>query len=137
MDRAKCRRKAQKGATLIETALCFLLIFTIVYAILEFGRFVYSYNILAGATREAARYAMVHGSRSGSAATEADVRGQLLRWGVGLDASALVVRTTWTPGNTPGSRVRVEASYTINPMTSLIVNTPIRIGSRSELVISQ
>jgi Flp pilus assembly protein TadG len=131
------RQKAEKGSTVIETALCLLLFLTVIFAIIEFGLFLYSYNVLAAATREASRYAMVHGSRSGSVATASDVRAQVIRWGIGLNPAALVVNTTWTPGNTPGSRVRVESSYTLNPITALIVNTPIRIRSRSEMVISQ
>ena len=47
----------------MEFGLCFLLVFGLVYAIFEFGRVVYSYNVLAGATREASRYAMVHGAK--------------------------------------------------------------------------
>jgi Flp pilus assembly protein TadG len=121
----------------VETALCFLLVFVTIYAIMEFGLFVYSYNVVAGATREGARYAIVHGSRSGAVASEADIRAQILRWCVGLNPSALVVRTTWLPENTPGSRVRIDTAYTLNPMTALIVSAPLTIRSSSEMVISQ
>ena len=86
---------------MVELSLCFLLVFSLIYAVMEFSRVVYSYNILAGATREASRYAMVHGSKSGSAATASDIQAQVERWAIGLNTSALTVTTTWTPSNTP------------------------------------
>lgn len=122
---------------MVELSLCFLLVFSLIYALMEFSRVVYCYNILAGATREASRYAIVHGSKSGSVATASDIQAQVARWAIGLDTSALTVNTTWTPGNTPGSSVRVESSYTVTPFTSLIIPASLTIGSRSEMVISQ
>jgi Flp pilus assembly protein TadG len=130
-------RKGQQGATILEFSLSFLLVFTILIAIMEFARFVYSYSILAGATKEAARYAIVHGSRSGSPATAADIRAQVSRWAIGLDPGLMTVDTNWVPANTPGSRVQIQTRYNIAPMTGLILRAPITLGSRSEMVISQ
>jgi Flp pilus assembly protein TadG len=130
-------RSGQRGATILEFSLSFLLVFTILIAIMEFARFVYSYNILAGATKEAARYAIVHGSKSGSPATEADIRAQVNRWAIGLDRELITVNTTWVPANTPGSRVQIQTTYNIAPMTGLILRAPITLGSRSEMKISQ
>jgi Flp pilus assembly protein TadG len=131
------KRKNQKGSAMIEFALCFLLMFGLLYGVMEFSRIVYSRTVLAGATREASRYAMVHGSRSASPATNEAIRAQVLRWSFGLNPAALVVNTTWDPSNSPGSTVRVEASYTIAPFTRLILDTPLTLASRSEMVISQ
>ena len=121
----------------MEFALCALLFLGVVLGIMEFGRLVYSYTVLAGATREASRYAMVHGSRSGSPATEEDILAELKRWAIGLDRDAISVDATWTPSNAPGSLVRVQSSYTVSPFVKLIIPSSITIGSRSELVISQ
>lgn len=133
----RSRRDREKGSSVIEFGLCFLLVFGFIYAVFEFGRVVYSYNVIAGATREASRYAMVHGSRSSSVATSDTISAQVKRWAIGLDPSALNVNTTWTPGNTPGSKVRVETTYTITPYTTLLIGAPLTLGSRSEMVISQ
>ena len=130
-------KKSQKGSAMIEFGLCFLMVFGLLYGVMEFSRIVYSRTMLASATREASRYAMVHGSKSGSPATDEAVRSQVLRWSFGLDPAALVVNTTWDPSNAPGSKVRVEASYTIAPFTRLIIDTPLTIASRSEMVVSQ
>ena len=127
----------ERGAGLLEFGLSLVLMITLLYGIMEFGRFVYSYNILAGATREATRYAMVHGSKSGTAATPADITAQVRRWSVGLDSSALTVTTNWNPSNAPGSTVLVRTSYRLTPVATLLLKQPITIGSQSQLVISQ
>ena len=44
----RSRRDKEKGSTVIEFGLCFLLVFGFIYAVFEFGRVVYSYNVLAG-----------------------------------------------------------------------------------------
>ena len=121
----------------MEHGLVFLLFFVTLYAIMEFGRIVYLYNDLAGATRGAARYAIVHGGKSSAPATNDDIRARMLDWGVGLDPTALTVNTTWTPNNAPGSKVRIESSYNISLMSGLIYTSPLTISSRSEMVISQ
>ena len=131
------RKHSERGAAIIEFGLAFLLFFTVVYAIMEFGRLVSSYNILAGAAREGARYAMVHGSASGNSASAADIQDVVRHWSIGLDHNLVLVTTTWTPGHGPGSRVKVQAQYTAVPFTGLILGSGINMQSSSELVISQ
>ncbi len=131
------RKLRQRGATALEFTLSFLLFFTFVIAIMEFGRLVASYNILAGATREATRYATVHGSASGSPATATDIQNVVRRWSIGLDSSSVLVTTTWSPGNNPGNKVRVHSSYNALPFTGFILPSSIQLQSTSELVISQ
>jgi Flp pilus assembly protein TadG len=134
----KNRKQTQRGAAMVEFALAFLLFFTVVYAIMEFGRVVASYNILAGAAREGARYAIVHGSASGSVASASDIQDVVRQWSIGLDRNSVLVTTTWTPGNSPGSQVKVQAQYTVMPFTTLIIGSAgIRMGSSSQMVISQ
>ena len=80
-------------------------------------------NVIAGATR---RHPDNDGPRKQQqpAATSDVIRARVVRWAIGLDPAALNVNTTWTPGNTPRSRVRVETSYTITPYTTLLVGAP-------------
>jgi Flp pilus assembly protein TadG len=129
--------RRRRGATTLEFGLAFMVFFMVVYGIMEFGRVVASYNILSGATREGVRYAIVHGSASGSAATAPDVQNVVRRWAIGLDSNSVAVTTTWTPGNAPGSQVKVIASYTVQPFTGLILRNGITVRSSSQMVISQ
>lgn len=127
----------ERGTAALEFGLAFLVFFFVVYGIMEFGRMVASYNIISGAAREGARYAMVHGSASGSAASASDVQTVVRHWAIGLDTRSVVVTTTWTPGNAPGSRVKVKASYTVTPFTSLILKKSITVQSSAQMTISQ
>jgi len=127
----------QRGTAMVEFALAFLIFFTVVYAIMEFGRIVSSYNILAGAAREGARYAVVHGSASGSAASASDIQDIVRKWSIGLDKNSVTVTTTWTPGNGPGSDVKVAASYALTPFTKLILHSGLTLKSTARMTISQ
>jgi TadE-like protein len=49
---------------MVEFALAAPILFLVVIATFEFGRFIFYYELLNNATREGARYAIVHGSRS-------------------------------------------------------------------------
>jgi Flp pilus assembly protein TadG len=122
---------------MIEVAISFLLFFAVLCAIMEFGRLVFAYNVLAGATREGARYAIVHGSSSGSPATANDIAAVVKKWTIGLDSNAVTVTTTWTPSNAPRGKVNVAVRYNATPLTGMIFGGAVALGSSSQMVISQ
>ena len=53
-------RHNEKGATVAEFAVVALLFFTLIFAIIEFGRLLYTHNALTDATRRGARFAVLH-----------------------------------------------------------------------------
>lgn len=52
------RRRAQRGANLLEAALTMVIFFTLVFAIFDFGRALNVYHTLTNAAREGARYSV-------------------------------------------------------------------------------
>lgn len=52
------KRRRQLGATLLETAVVILLFFTLVFAIIEFGRAYNMYHAITNAARAGARYSV-------------------------------------------------------------------------------
>ena len=60
----KQRSSPRRGATLVEFALSFVLFLMLMMAILEGAVMLWTYSTLAHATRQAGRYAMVHGARN-------------------------------------------------------------------------
>lgn len=137
MIAAPARKRRQRGASILEFGLAFLAFFSVLYGIMEFGRIVSSHNILSGAVREGARYAVVRGSASGAPATATDIQNIVRSWAVGLTSNDVIVTTTWSPGNGPGSAVRVSASYAVAPFTGLILGSPVTVRSTSQMTISQ
>lgn len=53
-------KQNQKGTTVAEFAMVALLFFTMIFAIIEFGRLLYTHNALTDATRRGARFAALH-----------------------------------------------------------------------------
>ena len=60
-------KQNEKGTTIAEFAVVALLFFTMIFAIIEFGRLLYTHNALTDATRRGARFASLH-----NGLTEAD-----------------------------------------------------------------
>ena len=129
------RAAAERGAYFVEYSLVFLVFVFVLFGILEFGRVVAAYNIMAGATREGTRYAIVHGSRSGAPATSTDIQDKVRGWCIGLDSSAVSVTTAWPTGNGPGQPVNVTTRYTFVPLVGFL--TGFTVGSSSQMIISQ
>jgi Flp pilus assembly protein TadG len=136
------RARAERGSYLVEYSLVFLIFVFVFFGIMEFGRAVTAYNILAGATREGTRFAIVNGSRSAVPATSEAIQNRVRSWCIGLDASAVIVTTTWPDGdgtwpsgNGPSQRVNVKTRYDFVPVVGFL--TGFTIGSSSQMVISQ
>ena len=132
-----------------------------IFAIIDFGRYVYYVQILNNAAREGARYAIVHGSNSfqpvGPTADDPKIRDVVRSYAIGVigQGTDLTVHSCWkTPPtsagfdpcnpddpsilarNTRESRVRVTASYEFRPIIPLVPIPPITITGESTLVIN-
>ena len=74
MRKTMLRRKAERGAALVEFAIGALVFLLGVFAVLEFGRLLWTHNALADAARRAARYAVTQSA--GTAASAAGITGK-------------------------------------------------------------
>lgn len=99
--------KQESGTAMVEFALVASVFLPIMlFGIAEFGLAAWSKNSVASDAREGARYAMVRGSASPTAATAADVKAYVL---TKSSLSSVLVTTTWPNGNNnPGSVVSVQ-----------------------------
>src|SRR5262249_53550139 len=57
-------RGAQRGSSLVEQAVVLVILLTILFAIIDFGRALYTYHFVSNAAREATRWASVRSSSS-------------------------------------------------------------------------
>jgi Flp pilus assembly protein TadG len=64
--------KGESGSGLVEYAVVFIIMMTMLLAIVDFSRLLYAYHFVSNAAREAARYASVRGSTCGSVAGGGD-----------------------------------------------------------------
>lgn len=157
--RSRRRRPGRVGQALVEFALVAPVFFLLLFGIIEGGRFILYYETLSNATREGARYAIVHGSNSfcpsgpmppGQGApiscydaSGANVAQRVKDSSFGLLGSAVTVTTSWlaSDGVTAGNNgrdnnVKVAASYTYQTIIPLVPLPAITISAESYLVIN-
>lgn len=130
--RQSLRCRGSRGQALAEFAFVVPLLLILIFVIIEFGRFVFAYEVLNNAAREGARYAIVHGSDSacptgpmpGSTPSPLcdDPSGNAVKDRVVADAITLTLPTSdvnvsWPDlDNARGHLVTVTASYTFTPL---------------------
>lgn len=134
---------------LVEFALVAPIFLLLLFGIIEAGRFIFHYEMLSNATRDGARYAIVHGSNSscpsgpmpGGVTNPCDADGDNVREAVRDSAISLVATgdfdvldPVWDPNNQRGSKVTVSVAYTYNAIMPLL--PPISITAESTLVIN-
>ncbi|HEX8723220.1 MAG TPA: TadE/TadG family type IV pilus assembly protein [Pyrinomonadaceae bacterium] len=69
--RLKSTDRGERGAALVEFSIAALVFLTSVFAVIEFGRLLWTHNALADAARRGARYAVTHTPDPGKAASMA------------------------------------------------------------------
>ena len=141
-----------RGQSLVEFSLVAPILILMFFGIIEFGRFILAYQELNNATREGARYAIVHGSASDcpsgpmpggatSPSSCADLSGAAVKQrvvdsAVSLTLTAAQVTVTWPDmDNAREHDVTVEANYTFTTLVPIPL-PPIDMTARSTLVIN-
>ncbi len=67
------RNRGERGATILEAAITFLLFFTLLMAVFEFGRIYNMYQVLTDAAREGARYSVAPYTQTSTLPSTTDV----------------------------------------------------------------
>lgn len=148
------RQPRSRGQALVEFALVAPIFFLLLFGIIEAGRFILYYQTLNNATREGARYAIVHGSNSfcpsgpmpaGKPAPAcydeigANVVKAVQDSAFGVLGPSVTVIPSWPPspvGNGRDSDVTVRATYTYDTLVPLVPLPSITITAESRLVIN-
>src|SRR5665647_1100642 len=101
----KSFHRDERGAAMVEFAIVAALIFIpLVFGIIEFGREIWSKNMVTAAAREGVRYGIVHGSSSGAVADSAAIADYVKGR---TQLSPIIVRPSWTGNKDPGDIVTV------------------------------
>jgi len=151
-------RSRSLGQALAEFALVAPFFFLFMLAIMEAGRFIFYYEMLSSATREGARYAIVHGSNANDSClpltggpsgpnpawkgtNTCDPDGDHVKEAVrdaAIDlpgTSGLVFEEPfWDTNNHRGERVRIAVAFTYEPLIPIIPD--ITVSAESTLVIN-
>ena len=125
MRRATQRRS---GATAVECAFVYPVVFLVVLGLLVGAAGIFRYSQLASLTREAARYASVHGGQYAqemkvTAPTPADIYDTVvLQREVGFDTSQLNYSITYNTSNFP-IHTTLDASNNVIPIQNTVTVT--------------
>lgn len=144
-DRRRSRGHG-RGQALVEFAMVAPIFFMMLFAIIDFGRYVYYVQILNNAAREGTRYAIVHGSEGvphtgpphdPSGAAVVNVVRDYAIGVIGInDASVLTITPTWYPDNSRGNAVSVEVTYQFHSVIPVVPIPAIEVEGASTLVIN-
>lgn len=144
--RARHRTHAQ---AMVEFALVAPVFFFMLFAIIEFGWYVYQVQVLNEAAREGSRYAIVHGSTSlcpsgpmpGGATNWCDpsggkIQSSVRNYAVGLATADLTFPTmAWTPDNARGSVFSLVVQSTLQPLIPWVPLPAVTVQGASTLVV--
>jgi len=121
----------QSGQSLIDFTVAAVTTLLVIFAVFEFSMVAYAYAVLGDAAREGVRYAVVHGTSSGTCSgpsagcgdsTGANVTTVVKQYAAYSfhDASNITVTPTWPDSSSaPGSRVKVNLSYSYIPFVTI------------------
>jgi Flp pilus assembly protein TadG len=155
LRRVNAARRTQAGAALVEQALVLVLFLTVLFAIIDFGRALYTYHFVSNAAREATRWASVRGHlcsglSGGCPAGPGDVQTYVANVsGLGLDPAKVTATASWleppnanpacvtVANNYPGCVVQVEVDYSYNFIFPFLPTAPLVMKSTSQMVISR
>jgi len=146
---------SERGTTLLEFALIVIVLFMLIFGIIDFSRALSAYHFVANAAREGSRYASVRGADCtdppitdcGATKTQTTLQQNLgtEAAGSGMDSSQLTVTTpTYGGSNTcpsigdaPGCLVNVTVTYKFSFVFPLLPVKPVTMSSSAWTVITQ
>ncbi|MBM7661637.1 Flp pilus assembly protein TadG [Bacillus mesophilus] len=104
--------KSQKGAAMVELALCLPILVLLLFGIVDFGRIFHAYLTIDHSGREAAREASVGKDVTLAVNKAVDTSSGLL--------TSSDVSVTFDPDPSRGSYVKVVVSHSVNYLTPII-----------------
>ncbi len=144
-------RNAERGASLPETAIVMGVVLALLFAIIDFGRAMYTYAFVAQLAREGARWAIVRGAQCTQLdhcnASQSDIQTYVQSLSEGATTpSSIAATAAWgncptgiSPNNSPGCTVSVNVQYPFKFMLPYMPgpNMKLQMSSTSQMVISQ
>jgi Flp pilus assembly protein TadG len=137
--------QGEEGSTLIEFALTFSVLLTVIFCVMELCLIFYSYDMISERAREGTRYAMVRGSSCPNTTTPTcEVTAAQVNTYVSglkepnLGGGTITVATTYPDGDEDvGSRVQVKVSYVFPIKMPFVPKNSINMSSTSVMYILQ
>ncbi|HEY0394559.1 MAG TPA: TadE/TadG family type IV pilus assembly protein [Candidatus Elarobacter sp.] len=149
MIRRRTVTSRERGSSMAEFAIALTASLTLITGIVEFGRGIYTYHLVANAARMGSRYAIVRGgtcTATGCPATQTSVQTYVRGLAPELNGANLTVTSTWTtttsctsiPANTAGCQVAVRVTYPLTfAAVPMLPRFTMSMSSTSTMIMSQ
>jgi Flp pilus assembly protein TadG len=150
------RRQRQSGQAILETGLCMVVLFFLIFGIFQYSQISYANTFCAFAAQQAGRYAAVRGAASvtplptnpspcGTSCTNVSTSDPTTTYvkglAVALNPANLTVTTNWSSstgnGNAAGGTVTVTVKYVTNPLFVAISAGSFTLSSSSTMEVLQ
>jgi Flp pilus assembly protein TadG len=128
----KSLNRSESGQSLVEFALVLPMLLVVMFMITEFGRALYQYNILAQATREGARRAVVSSEGVAESVGEERMDSLLTKANLDLNTVATDVEILSNYGGSNRKVVRVSASKSFD----WILSGPVPVNPQGSQTVS-
>src|SRR5712692_843513 len=125
----------QRGQSLLETAIMLIVIFTLVFWVIELGYFTYTYSILADAANEGVRHSIV--TSGGDVAGTKTVVANYVATSPQNVSSSSSTSVTFPDGSAaPPNSVLVTVTYTYAPfLSSFFTTTTMKAYAKGRMVV--
>jgi len=145
-------KSSERGSALVEFGLIAIVLFMLIFGIIDFGRALFAYHYIANTAREATRMASVRGAdcQLSFASCTMDLQSyfqtQAAGTGINTNKLTLVKSPLIMPGgpsicttvvNNPGCTVQVSVNYQFQFIFPLLPALPLNMSSTSTTVITQ
>jgi Flp pilus assembly protein TadG len=124
---------------MVEFALVASLFLLLMFAVLQLSLAVLTYNSVAFAAREAARYAIVHGPSGPNPATNTQIQQVAINAAPALSLSASNINVNWvTDPNLPTKQdIQVKVTYPYQIQIPFVSAVTANFASTSQLLVAQ
>jgi Flp pilus assembly protein TadG len=148
--------RGERGSNLVEQSILLVFLLTLLFAIIDFGRALYTYHFVSSTAREASRWASVRGSTCQTSImgvcrpTSNDLKTEFATnlSSMGMDPSKITFVRTWVVptgaattcaagSDAPGCAVKVSVTYSYKFFFPFLQTAPVNMTSQSEMVITQ
>jgi Flp pilus assembly protein TadG len=112
--------QSETGSALVEFAVTGLFFFMLLFSIIEAGRAIHHYTLIASAAREGTRWAAVRGRDSGRTTTQGQVQNHVRGKAAGLNLPNANISVTWNPVSMdPGATIQITVTHTFRTIVPI------------------
>jgi Flp pilus assembly protein TadG len=126
---------AESGQGIVDFAMLAPVAMILMFCVVQAGQLIYAYSFVSYAARQAARYASVHGTQSGSPFTSSSITTYVQGLSSGLSTSSLSATASSSPNQSPGSTATVTVTYSYQPIRPFS-QTTLTLSSTAQMTIN-